>query len=88
MAERKVVVASTSGLHARPAAVFAKAASEQVVAVTIEKEGGSAVPASSVLSLMTLGVKFGEVVVLRAEGEGCELALDVLVKVLETNFDA
>ncbi|MGO2821103.1 MAG: HPr family phosphocarrier protein, partial [Brachybacterium tyrofermentans] len=40
MPERLVKIASTSGLHARPAAIFSQAASEQPVAVTIEKSGG------------------------------------------------
>jgi phosphocarrier protein len=44
--------------------------------------------AASILSLMSLGASHGDVVVLRAEGEGAEAALDSLVKILETDHDA
>src|SRR5699024_4031084 len=55
MAERTVTIASKTGLHARPAGIFAKAAEQQPATVTIEKPGGNAVQASSMLMLMTLG---------------------------------
>jgi phosphocarrier protein len=44
--------------------------------------------AASILSLMSLGASHGDVVVLRAEGEGADAALDSLVKILETDHDA
>ncbi|AOY73130.1 phosphotransferase [Arthrobacter sp. ZXY-2] len=40
------------------------------------------------LSLMSLGAEHGDVVVLRAEGEGADAALENLVKILETDHDA
>ena len=91
MSERKVAVASSSGLHARPASLFAAAAGEVGVEVTIAMEGApleDAMDASSILSLMTLGAEHGSVVVLRAEGEGAEEALDKLAAMLETDLDA
>ncbi|MFF2844076.1 HPr family phosphocarrier protein [Paenarthrobacter sp. NPDC057981] len=91
MPERTATVASSSGLHARPAALFAEAAGEQPVDVTIAMQGqpeDEAMDAASILSLMTLGAAKGDVVVLRAEGEGAEAALDALVKLLETDLDA
>ncbi|MDD7836294.1 MULTISPECIES: HPr family phosphocarrier protein [Paenarthrobacter] len=91
MPERTATVASRSGLHARPAALFAEAAGEQPVDVTIAMQGqpeDEAMDAASILSLMTLGAAKGDVVVLRAEGEGAEAALDALVKLLETDLDA
>lgn len=91
MPERKVTVASRVGLHARPAAIFAEAAAEQPVDVTIAMDGApedEAMDASSILSLMSLGASHGDVVVLRADGAGADQALDALVKVLETDHDA
>lgn len=91
MPERTATIASRSGLHARPAAIFAEAAGDQPVDVTIAKAGTppeDAVDASSILSLMTLGAEKGEVVVLRAEGDGADTALDALVTLLETDLDA
>lgn len=91
MAERIATIASRMGLHARPAAIFAEAAAEQPVEVTIALEGEpieEALDASSILSLMGLGAEHGTRVVLRAEGEGAEQALETLAAVLETDHDA
>lgn len=91
MPERSATIASRVGLHARPASLFAEAAAAQPVEVTIGMEGDpaeDAMDATSMLALMSLGASHGDVVVLRAEGEGAEAALDELVKVLETDLDA
>ncbi|EMY33225.1 phosphotransferase system HPr (HPr) family protein [Arthrobacter crystallopoietes BAB-32] len=79
MPERIATIASRVGLHARPAAIFAEAAGEQPVEVTIALEGTpaeEALDASSILSLMGLGAEYGAKVVLRAEGDGADAALD------------
>lgn len=91
MPERTATIASRSGLHARPAALFAEAAGGVGVDVTIAMQGepeDDALDAASILSLMTLGASQGDVVVLRAEGEGADAALDSLVTLLETDLDA
>ncbi|MGO4585345.1 HPr family phosphocarrier protein [Arthrobacter sp. 2RAF6] len=91
MPERTATIASRSGLHARPAAIFAEAAGESPVEVTIAMAGSpadDALDAASILSLMTLGAAKGDVVVLRAGGDGADAALDSLVTLLETDLDA
>jgi len=91
MSERTATIASRVGLHARPAAIFAEAAGELDVEVTIARQGEpaeDAMDAASILSLMSLGAAQGDVVVLRAEGTGADEALDKLVKILETDHDA
>lgn len=91
MPERTATIASRSGLHARPAAIFAEAAGESPIEVTIAMAGSpadDALDAASILSLMTLGAAKGDVVVLRAEGDGADAALDSLVALLETDLDA
>jgi phosphocarrier protein HPr len=91
MPERTTVIASRSGLHARPAAIFADAAAATDVDVTIALAGtpeDEALDASSILSLMTLGAANGDAVVLRAEGAGAEEALEKLALLLATDLDA
>lgn len=90
MPERSVTIASKVGLHARPAAIFVKAASEQSVSVSVVKAGSGAEPvdAASILGVMTLGAEFGDEVILSAEGEGAEQALDALVALLSKDLDA
>ncbi len=91
MAERKATVASRVGLHARPAAIFAEAAGEISLEVTIAMDGepvDEAMDAASILSLMSLGASHGDVVVLRAEGDGAEDSLEKLARIIETDHDA
>lgn len=87
MPERRVTVASKVGLHARPAAVLARTAAEQPVTITIRKGDCEPVQAGSVLGLMTLGAGYGDEVVLAAEGEGADAALDTIVDVVSTDMD-
>jgi phosphocarrier protein len=88
MAERQATIASSSGLHARPAKLFVQAVQEKKIPVTIAVEGGADLNAGSILSLIGLGAAKGSVVTLKAEGEGAEQALDELVALLETDLDA
>ncbi len=88
MPTRTVAVASSVGLHARPAMLFTQAAAATGLPVTIARAGGEAVDATSILLVMSLGVPHGEVVTLAAEGPGAEPALDGLVELLATDLDA
>ncbi|PKW19098.1 HPr family phosphocarrier protein [Saccharopolyspora spinosa] len=87
MFERRVTVASKVGLHARPAALVAKAAAAQPVKITIRKDDTDPVEAGSILGLMTLGAGHGDEVVLAAEGEGAEAALDHLAQLVASDLD-
>ena len=87
MFERRVIVASEVGLHARPAALLAKTAAAQPVTITIRKDGAEPVEASSILSLMALGAEHGDEVVLAAEGEGAEAALDEVADLISSELD-
>lgn len=88
MPSRDVTIASSVGLHARPACLFVQEATALGVPVTIGKEGKKPVDARSMLGVMTLGAKHGEVVTLTAEGEGADEALDKLAALLEQDLDS
>ena len=88
MPTRTVAVASASGLHARPAALFVAAAAAQPVAVTIRTEAKPPVPARSMLSVLSLGARCGTEVILEADGDGAEAALDALASLLARDLDA
>ncbi|MGW4460838.1 HPr family phosphocarrier protein [Micromonospora sp. NPDC004704] len=88
MPTRTVAVGSASGLHARPAALFVAAAAAQPVRVTIRVGDKRPVPANSMLSVLSLGAKRGTEVVIEAEGEGAEAALDALADLLVRDLDA
>ena len=88
MAQRTVSIASSVGLHARPAAIFVEQASQSGLDVEIGRPGEDAVDATSILNVMALEAKHGEEVVLTAEGEGAEEVLDGLVELLSRDLDA
>jgi phosphocarrier protein HPr len=87
MPERRVVVGSKVGLHARPAAMFVQAAAKQPVKVTISK-GGDPVDARSILSVLALDARGGDEVVLAADGDGAEQALDELAALVARDLDS
>jgi phosphocarrier protein len=88
MPQRSVAVGSSSGLHARPASLFVQAAARQPVRVSVAREGGDAVDARSLLSVLALGARHGDTVVLSAEGPQAEDALEELATLVAHDFDA
>lgn len=88
MATRQVAVASSVGLHARPASLFTRAVQGHGIPVKVGREGGPAVDAASLLMVMGLGVKHGETVELSSDAEGAEAVLDELVALLARDLDA
>ncbi|MEU6643829.1 HPr family phosphocarrier protein [Saccharomonospora sp. NPDC046836] len=88
MPEIHVKIASSVGLHARPASVFVKAAAQHPGTVSIGRPGTDLVDARSMLSVLSLAIGHGEEVVLRTEGEGADKALTELSQLLVTDLDA
>lgn len=86
MASRTLTVGSSSGLHARPATLVTQAAAKAGVPVRIGRPGSDLVDASSILSLMSLGIGAGEQVELEVEGD--EEVLDSLAALIESDLDS
>ncbi|MCU1585859.1 MAG: HPr family phosphocarrier protein [Microbacteriaceae bacterium] len=87
MPERTVAVASSVGLHARPASLFSQAAAKLGVPITLTSASGKSVNAASILGVLSLGIGHGEVVTISAEGDGADQALDSLTDILNTDLD-
>ncbi|MET9340189.1 HPr family phosphocarrier protein [Nonomuraea sp. NPDC003804] len=81
MAERKVTVEAEVGLHARPAATFVTAAAKAPIDVTVGRLGGEPVNAKSILMVMGLDVRQGEMIVIKADGEGAEELVEELAAI-------
>jgi phosphocarrier protein HPr len=91
MFQQVVTVASASGLHARPARIFVKAAAALPVDVLLAVEGKKPVKAGSMLGVLTLGAVQGTEVTLSAEddaGGAGRAAVDELADLLATDLDA
>jgi len=85
---RTVRIGSSHGLHARPAKLFAQAAKDSGIPVTISKDAGAPVNAASILGVIALGIEQGDYVTLTADGDRAEATLDHLSELLSTDHDA
>lgn len=86
-ASRKLVLPLRSGLHARPAALLAKAAAATRSEIEVLCNGREA-DARSPVALMTLGAAFGADLLITARGPDAEAAIDALVQVLVEHPEA
>ncbi|MFG6504238.1 dihydroxyacetone kinase phosphoryl donor subunit DhaM [Microbacterium sp. P05] len=82
------VIRNPSGLHARPAALFVKAASRHDAEIDIVDldHGGEAASARSLISLMALGIRPGTRVRVQARGPEAQAAIDELRVLVEDGF--
>lgn len=80
-AETDVTVLLAVGLHARPAARFVQAASRFAASVTIQ-HGSRSASAKSIMGVLSLNVRQGATIHIRAEGPDADAALTALVAVL------
>lgn len=80
MASRTVIVGSSVGLHARPAAMVAEAAARYTDEVTLSMAGGSPVDAASPLMIMTLGAERGAEVTVTSDNAEAVDAVAALIE--------
>lgn len=85
---RTVRVGSAHGLHARPAKMFAQAAKDAGIPITLAKDAGAPVNAASILGVIALGIEQGDYITLVADGDDAEAVLDRLSDLLSTDHDA
>lgn len=83
--ELNLQIENKAGLHARPAAMFAQKASSFKSTVMILK-GEKSANAKSIISIMGLGVKQGETIVIKTEGPDAEEAAAALQKLINEKF--
>jgi phosphocarrier protein len=84
--ERTVTVVPEDGLHARPASKFVETVNQYDSEIMVSKADGDKDPvnAKSILAVTGLGVKSGEPIVIRAEGDDEAEAMDALETVITT----
>jgi len=82
---RTVTLANPTGLHARPAKVFAQAASASGHQVRLTK-GDTTVNGRSVLSVLTLDCHNGDRITIDVEGDEAESVLTSLVELVESGL--
>ena len=85
MAERTVTIVNKVGLHARPAAQIVKLASQFKSDITLSRDDLE-VNGKSIMGVMMLAAERGTSLLLRAEGDDAEPALDALAKLIADGF--
>jgi phosphocarrier protein len=85
MPSKTVVVGSSVGLHARPAAIISEAAGELDSEVTLAVAGEEPVDAASSLLIMTLGAACGDSVEVAGDSQA---DVDLIAALVEKDLDA
>lgn len=88
MPQRRVTIATATGLHARPASLVTSMAATSGHGITIGREGQPPVDASSIIMVMSLGLQHGEDVVLSSDSEAADETLVEIADLLATDLDA
>jgi len=88
MTARDATVRNAYGIHCRPSALIAKAAQEYAGDITIAVTAkGAQADAKSMLLLMGLGIRCGDVVKVTVAGDDEEKMLERMVGLFEKDFD-
>jgi phosphocarrier protein HPr len=85
--EAKAKVASTQGMHARPATQFVQLANQFESKVEVTKDGVT-VDGKSVASMLTLAAERGVTLGIRADGPDAAEAVRQLARLVATDLDA
>ena len=85
MCMKDVEVKNQVGLHARPATFFIQKSNEYKSSIWVEKEERR-VNAKSLLGILSLGIVGGAKIRIIADGSDEQLAVDGLVKLVESGF--
>jgi phosphocarrier protein len=85
MKEFNYTIVDPQGIHARPAGLFVKQATGFQSSITISKDGKE-VDAKRILGVMSLGVKQGQEIIIKANGEDEDAAIEALSTFLKENL--
>jgi phosphotransferase system HPr (HPr) family protein len=89
MPDRLLTIANPSGLHARPAAEFVRAASRfacPIGVANLTRDADRTVDAKSILGVLSLGVSSGHEIRLTADGADASVALDALQALIDAGL--
>lgn len=86
MKELKVTLKNEEGLHARPAAMFVRAANQFTSDITIVSDGNE-VNGKSIIGIMSLGLYSGQEITLQADGADEAEAVEYLANFIENELE-
>lgn len=86
MVTREAKVINAYGIHCRPSAEIIKQVTAMDSSIEITANGATC-SLGSIIELLSLGIKCGDVVSIKVEGSNEEADADAVVELFETNFD-
>ncbi len=87
MVEKRVTVTNVLGIHARPATLLVQAASRFEADIFLTKGDVSRINGKSIMGVMMLATEQGAEVLVEAEGEDAQAALDTVAELLGNDFE-
>lgn len=87
MANKTVEITNETGLHTRPGNEFVTVAKTFESKIEVENEAGKRVKGTSLLKLLSLGIKKGAKVTVHAEGSDATEAVEKLTDLLASLRD-
>ncbi|MFI5310963.1 MAG: HPr family phosphocarrier protein [Gemmatimonadales bacterium] len=85
MVERHVTVVNSHGIHARPAAEIVKTAARFASGITLTRDELE-VNGKSIMGVMMLAAECGAELVIRADGDDAEGAVEALATLITSHF--
>ena len=86
MTEKLIKISNRAGIHARPAAVLVQAAKDFSSTIYFKK-GSDRINAKSIMGILTLAATYGTEIIIAAEGEDEEKAVETIAHLFETKFE-
>jgi len=86
MVNREIEVVNKLGIHARPATMIVKTASQYESKISLKKDD-LAVDAKSIMGVLILAAQKGSIIVLEVEGPDEEEAADAINQLFDEGFN-
>jgi len=81
--KKEIIVKNKQGLHARPAALFVQIANKFDSRITVRRDDEE-VNGKSIMGILMLGAEQGSLIIIEAEGQDAEAALNELEKIINS----
>jgi len=83
--EVQLTLANPAGLHARPASLFVQTAAGYQANIRVAGRGKEA-DATSIFGVLSLGMRQGDTITIRASGKDAEAAIEAMSELVHANF--
>jgi len=86
LVKKQLIVKNKSGLHARPAALFVQVANKFESRITVKRDSEE-VNGKSIMGILMLGAEKNSTIIIEADGEDAQMALEELEKIIANEED-